>query len=292
MILRDVSLYRWQGLLLLFPLCLLSGGCSGTHSAPAQAGTHTLLFYSSLLFAVCLFFSYRNIIRIRNGKSSYGRLTTDTYTEYNSFKIIHKGDSMKINRQGKAATLNASEEATILSRMIGRHALRDRAMFLICLYTGMRRNEARSLNIRDLVDEDGGIRPRFSLRAEITKTKKARDVYVMMKPAQAIAEYLAFRLGVGDRLDPDSPLFISQYGQRVALSTFSRVFEVAFQQAKILGASTHSMRRTFVTRLHENNTPVKVISHMVGHSNIATTSGYIDINERQIEEALKSLRRG
>ena len=52
------------------------------------------------------------------------------------------------------------------------------------------------------------------------------------------------------------------------------------------GATSHSGRRTFITKLATSGVSVRVIAEAVGHSSIATTQRYIDVNDEQFEDLM------
>lgn len=193
---------------------------------------------------------------------------------------------MKVNREGQAAVLSDQEAQRLIMAFNGRHALRDRAIFVLMYFSGMRRNECRLLNIGDLLDQHGNWKPAFLLSKEITKTHRSRLIPLHQEAVKRLLDYLVTR----DDWDNSAPLFTSQLRRRLALSTFSRIFEVGFRAAGIVGASTHSMRRTVATNLSDKNVPVKVISRLLGHSNLATTDRYIQVNDKQIDDAVRLLK--
>ena len=62
-------------------------------------------------------------------------------------------------------------------------------------------------------------------------------------------------------------------------------FKLLFVRVGIVGASSHSGRRTFITKLATSGVSVRVIAEAVGHSSIATTQRYIDVNDELIGNA-------
>jgi integrase/recombinase XerD len=73
---------------------------------------------------------------------------------------------------GTAKALNEKE----IKRMLGfiatrRHAERDRCMFLLSAWAGMRIGEISYLKIRDVLAADGSIKEEIRLTAEQTKGK-------------------------------------------------------------------------------------------------------------------------
>jgi integrase/recombinase XerD len=52
-------------------------------------------------------------------------------------------------------------------------------------------------------------------------------------------------------------------------------------------ASSHSGRRTFISRLASKGVGVRVLAELAGHSSIATTQRYIDVNAEQLANAVE-----
>ena len=193
---------------------------------------------------------------------------------------------MKVDRQGKAAILSETDEFNALigfSQM--RQALRNIALFMLGLYSGLRINELRLLNIGDVRDPNCKIKEAFQIRAQHTKTKISRTVYIHPFANNALAHYLTTRINA---LNKD-PLWLSEHGGRVSPNCCQRTFQKAFRLAGIEGASTHSMRRTFINRLHDLNVPLGVIRDLAGHTDISTTSGYIEVKESHKLAAVMAL---
>ena len=55
------------------------------------------------------------------------------------------------------------------------------------------------------------------------------------------------------------------------------------------GASSHSGRRTFITRLANKGVSVRQLAALAGHVNISTTQKYIDVNSEQLARAVELL---
>jgi integrase/recombinase XerD len=60
-----------------------------------------------------------------------------------------------------------------------------------------------------------------------------------------------------------------------------------FQQCSLKHATSHSGRRTFITRLASKGVGVRVLAELAGHSSIATTQLYIDVNPEQLANAVE-----
>ena len=76
---------------------------------------------------------------------------------------------------------------------------------------------------------------------------------------------------------------VKRYFNTNALTTLLNVCT----RVGIVGATSHSGRRTFITKLATSGVSVRVIAEAVGHSSIATTQRYIDVNDELISNAVE-----
>ena len=53
----------------------------------------------------------------------------------------------------------------------------------------------------------------------------------------------------------------------------------ALERAKIIGASSHSFRRTQLTQLHRKQVPLNVIKSISGHQSLNTLSLYLQVDD-------------
>ena len=82
----------------------------------------------------------------------------------------------------QAKTLTAEELRRVLDHVATRkHSVRNRALVSFSFYAGCRVGEISSLLYTDVVDTDGSVRSEVVLRAENTKTKEARTVFINAK---------------------------------------------------------------------------------------------------------------
>ena len=173
-----------------------------------------------------------------------------------------------------------------------RHAVRNRAMFLVLQFSGMRVKELASLKIADVLDSEGQIKNEIYLSAEQTKGSSSRTVFLSTKAQDEIKTYLQHRFGVKDLLavtftDTSRALFNNQKGyDGFSASTLAQHFHYMYKSAQIDGASSHSSRRTFLTKLANKNVSVRVLMQIAGHKSLAVTQKYLDCNATQIHESV------
>jgi integrase/recombinase XerD len=177
-----------------------------------------------------------------------------------------------------------------------RHASRNRCMFLLTHGTGMRVGEISALRIQDVLAADGSIKSEVYLSAQQTKGSKGRTVYLSEKMQQEVSSYLQTRFRLKDLIavtytDTSRALFATQKDchRGFSASTACQMFHYWYKQAKIDGASSHSGRRGFITSLANKGVSARVLQELAGHSSLAITQRYIDVNSAMMHKAVEML---
>ena len=182
----------------------------------------------------------------------------------------------------QARTLNDKQLKIVFAHCTTRrHAARDRAIIAISFMAGVRAKEIASLTLDNVRDEQGIVRDEFVLRREQSKGRKARRVFVSKKLKQELIAYFG-----NVRLRQGCPaLFQSQKGTAFSSNTMCQLFLNIYESAGIDGASSHSGRRSLLTNLAGKGISVRVLAEIAGHSSIAITQRYLDVNDEQMRAA-------
>ena len=69
----------------------------------------------------------------------------------------------------------------------------------------------------------------------------------------------------------------------------TRPFLDIYKAIGLKDASSHSGRRTYITRLANKGVGVRLLAALAGHSHISTTQRYIDVNADQMRDAVELL---
>ncbi len=177
-----------------------------------------------------------------------------------------------------------------------RHSTRNRCMFLLTHGSGMRVGEVAALRLCDVLMSDGSIKSEVFLSAQQTKGSKGRTVYLSDKMREEIKLYLITRFKLKDLLavtltDTSRALFTNQKdcNRGFSASTACQMFHYWYKEAKIEGASSHSGRRGFITNLANKGVHVRILQELAGHSSIAVTQKYIDVNHDKLRTAVEML---
>lgn len=161
---------------------------------------------------------------------------------------------------------------------------RNRSMFLLMLYSGMRVGEIAALDVGDVIDNNGKIRDQILLKAYQTKGRHARTVLLNSQAQQELGRYLHEL-----KAKADTPLFLSKVGKRFSPNSLAQVFGRLYDDCGLDLATSHSTRRTFCTRLAEQGTAIHIIAALAGHRNISTTMVYLTANENVMRAAVELL---
>jgi len=193
----------------------------------------------------------------------------------------------EVNTMSKQAkTLTAEELRRVLDYTATRkHSTRNRALVTCSFLSGMRVGELSSLTYADVVDSEGKVRDEIRLKAENTKTKEARIVFVNAKLKKELQQY-------ADAYKPADTQLKFFYSQKrnsngYNANTLTQFFHYLYKRAGVFGASSHSGRRTFITKLANQGVSVRVLASLAGHRNISTTQAYIDVNDDMKRHAVE-----
>jgi integrase/recombinase XerD len=179
---------------------------------------------------------------------------------------------------GKARAITDKELAIVLAvTEKSRYPKRNIALLIMSNYLGLRAKELAKLTIGDVFDGNEIIKT-LRLLAKYTKGYIHRDVTLENKKVQ-----LALSAHIMERIEQDgkcfslkAPLFRSQQGVAFSPNSISRLFIALYSEAGIASASSHSGRRSLITKLANSGIDLNMIRQIAGHKSIVTTQLYVD----------------
>ena len=190
----------------------------------------------------------------------------------------------KEKKMSQARTLNDKELNLLLLYINTRkHALRDRCMVLMTYWSGARIKEVALTKVGDVLALDGSVKTEIRLTSEQTKGKHARTIVLADKLRKEILTYLQTRFDTKQLIAltytdaMNKPLFATQKRQGFDSNTACYHFHMLYKNAGLVGASSHSGRRSFLTQLSAKGVPIKVLMELASHRSIQTTARYIDV---------------
>ena len=174
------------------------------------------------------------------------------------------------------------------------HATRNRTMLLCTHMAGMRVGEVAALTVSDVLAMDGTVKEEIALSAQQTKGNRARTVLVPKKLRDELTSYLQQRYGLSNLLavtqtDTQRALFPTQKNPKrgFTANTLCQLFHKIYKDSQMYGATSHSGRRTFITKLADKGVGVRVLMALAGHKSIATTQRYIELNPTIMKAAVE-----
>ncbi|MEQ9444426.1 MAG: site-specific integrase [Rhodospirillaceae bacterium] len=187
----------------------------------------------------------------------------------------------------QAKVLSKEELKRVLAVIAhGRHAARNRMALMLSYYAGLRVGEIASLTWSQVVDEAGRVKEEIRLDKTQTKGGQFRTIFVNAKLKREIREYQS-TFEATPMLD--GPLIKTQKRSFFSANTLCQMFGELYALAGIDGATSHSGRRWFITKLAHAGVSAKVIMTLVGHKHLSTTQRYIDVNDDMMRTAVEAL---
>lgn len=216
-------------------------------------------------------------------------------TKQRKHTLEHINTTFKEKPMSQARVLTERELRKVLNFCNTQpHAARNRAMLLCTHQAGMRCGEVAALRICDVLAADGAILEEISLSASQTKGNNSRTVLVPKKLRDELEHYLQQRFGLKDLLavtytDTHRALFPTQKNPKrgFTANTLCQLFHKIYKQSHMTGATSHSGRRTFITKLADKGVGVRVLMALAGHKSIATTQRYIELNPTIMKAAVE-----
>ena len=184
--------------------------------------------------------------------------------------------------------LTIAEEKEIQKSFHGRHATRNKTLFLLGIHSGFRISELLSIRVKDVWNGSG---PRESVqvrRSNMKAKKNGRTVPLNSVAKRAISEYMAEY-----ELDHKSPLFPSQVNpdQPINRQRAHRILSDVFIECGLDGSvATHSLRKTFAWGVYKvTGGNIHAVQQMMGHANISTTVSYLGFNHEQASDIVNKI---
>ena len=178
----------------------------------------------------------------------------------------------------------------VITSSDARRCGRNVAIVICSNYLALRAKELASLKIRDVYDGKK-IVDVLRLLASYTKGKKHRDVSLTNRKVRDALENLITELKHqdGERFSLDSALFRSQKRGHFSANTMVQLLKNIYVSAGFKNASSHSGRRSLITKLADKGVSVNDIRLIAGHSSIATTQRYIQENPNKIANIMGAI---
>lgn len=150
--------------------------------------------------------------------------------------------------------------------------IRDKAMILCLVSSGLRVSELINVKLVDLFDR--------SIVVRNGKGGKPRVTFITKEAQLAIDNYLKIR---GTQ---EGYLFPNPYGESISRVVIARKVKYYSKKAKINKKVTpHTLRHTMATTMLSNGGRVEDVQQILGHTNITNTMHYLHFTNRQLQKS-------
>lgn len=163
-----------------------------------------------------------------------------------------------------------------------RYPQRDRVILLLSYKAGLRAKEIAMVTWRMVTGPEGSLQDHIALENAASKGGKGgRTIPMHVDLRKALQLLMDIR---GALALPDAPIIFSEASDRstkgMSPGAMANWFGLLYRRLGFVGASSHSGRRTFITRaarkITEAGGSLRDVQGLAGHASITTTQLYID----------------
>ncbi len=183
---------------------------------------------------------------------------------------------------GRAKVLTSKEIADIFSLLKNN---RNRAMFALGIYTGLRVGELITLKCDQVYTKDGGVRNLLKVVRLKKKTTVYSEIPIHPKLREKPASYQT-EITSGGYLFPSED---SSAGH-ICRDRAHDILKDTFDRLRLEDASTHSMRRTCLTNMSRAGVPLRTIQEISGHSSLGQLQQYLEVDPADKHKAISLLK--
>jgi integrase/recombinase XerC len=219
-----------------------------------------------------------------------GLIVTNPAVRIHGIKVAAPPAPRWLNRTEQQRLLNTLDQTVQLAQTLAEYpesglaaqAIRDRALLVLLLNTGLRVLEATSLQVDDVTlnGRSGAVFVRNG------KGGKTRSIPLNQQTRQFLGEYLALRPEVRTQ-----KLFVGQrgpIGSRQVLRLLKKyVRHAGLDEEQV---TVHSLRHSFGKNLVDAGVPLDQVAMLMGHASLNTTRIYTTPDGQDLQRAVEKLQ--
>lgn len=188
---------------------------------------------------------------------------------------------------GKQAKVLSKKQIEMISQYLrGRRCgLRNQVIFLLSVKAGLRAKEIAALKWEMVLNSAGEIGDTICLTDEASKGNSGRIVAMNADVAAALSALYDETLAASSALSDeehiaDTFVIRTERADRTSAQVIVNMFSGWYRELGLVGCSSHSGRRTFITETAKKISTVggslRDVQVMAGHKSLNTTQRYID----------------
>jgi site-specific recombinase XerD len=218
---------------------------------------------------------------------------------HNPMALITSPSSIKTNQAKKDIEIFSDDEikrfveAVSAKHSNGTPIYRNGSIFLLMLNTGLRIGEACALKWTDYNEEAKTL----SIRSSMIQTRDSEGKRVVAEQDSVKTKYSNRILKLNSNAINALPnkrigkyIFCTYDGKLLEHRDVQRTLDNILNRAGIPHKSTHVFRHTFASRLFAKGYDVRVVSELLGHTDVNTTyNTYIQLIKQQKAQAMEAI---
>lgn len=180
--------------------------------------------------------------------------------------------------------LPEDDQTAFLNCIDGENAVRNRALFLLLLTTGIRLSEAVGIDLDDLELD------RETVHIRHGKGNKERTAYLSPPCCAAIQDYLEEYRSLIPDLDTDALFVSKRYKSRLTGRSIEKAMRQYTLKAKLGGKhyTPHKLRHTTASTLAKEGKDALIIKEVLGHEDISTSQLYMHLDKTDVQNAINT----
>ena len=186
---------------------------------------------------------------------------------------------MGLGKQAKTLSKKQVDNVSKMLRLNSRNGLRNQTIFLLSVKSGLRAKEIAHLTWKMVLTSDGDVDDVINLTNASSKGNSGRTIPLHKE----VKENLISLMDVQKRRrdwDVDNTVVRTERSTSTSPQSIVNMFGGWYKELGLVGCSSHSGRRTFITETSKKISLVggslRDVQMLVGHSSLQTTQRYIE----------------
>jgi site-specific recombinase XerD len=155
--------------------------------------------------------------------------------------------------------------------------VRDYALFLLHLDTGIRPGEASNLLLSDFDMRAGTI----EVRSTVSKTRTRRTLFLNRPTIKALTDYISVRPPEWENL----PIFCTWEGRPFTPYAWGQRIRDAYEERLGVRITPYMLRHAFALGFLRNEGNIFALQRIMGHSSLEMTRRYLALTDQDLKEA-------
>lgn len=234
---------------------------------------------------------YREYLLKGGAKTNTLNTSMTAIDKYMNYRTLGRLNYTRVRAEDVAPrALTPKELKSFLWSLEQSTSLRNKALVLILLHTGIRLGEVAALKLADV----RVCRTRGSLTVRCGKGMRRREVPLNGSVRSILLEYIpALRADLVRRSraavdDSEQPFWLGQSGKKFGTRNIDLIIRKIGDRVN-LNVSAHVLRHTFCTRAVRGGIDIAMVADLAGHSRVDTTRRYAKPTKEDKAAAIEKL---